>query len=82
MLAVRIVATTLLGFCLIGGWVVWNYPAVAVPAILAAWAAAFFGDQVDDLTGIGIDGLARWLGLAFLAVFAFASAAAQWKWFA
>jgi hypothetical protein len=82
MVVTRVLATALLAFCLVAGWVVRNYAAAAVPALLAAWAAAYFGEEVGGLIGIGNDSLVRVLGLVVLVVLALASAAAHWMWLA
>jgi len=82
----RVVATGLLVFCAVLGWPLLYASAVghigvAVPALLAAWSAAWFGDEMGDLIGLGSDGLVRGFGLVVLAVMGIVVAAARWHWF-
>ena len=82
----RIIATALLGWVLAVGWPILltatlGYVGFAVPVLLAAWAAAWFGDEVADLFRGVPDGLIRGVGLGALAVAALVAAAARWQWF-
>ena len=86
LIAVRIVATALVAFTFAFGWPLLVASAMgfiwaSVPALLAAWAAAWFGDEVADLFNFGPDGFIRGVGLCFLAFVAFGVAAARWQWF-
>jgi len=86
LIAPRIIATALLAFSFAFGWpflfsAMMGYIWISVPALLAAWTAAWFGDEVSDLIGIGSDGLIRGFGLVVLAALALVVAAARWQWF-
>jgi len=86
LIATRILATLLVALSFAFGWPLlyssmMGYIWIAVPALLAAWMAAWFGDEVADLIGIGSDGLIRGFGLCILAVLALVVAAGRWHWF-
>ena len=86
LITTRIASTVLLAFTFVFGWPLlfssmMGYIWVSVPTLLAAWAGAWFGDEVGDLISFGPDGLIRGFGLFILAVMAFVVAAARWQWF-
>jgi len=86
LISTRIVATALLVFVSALSWPLLfastvGYIWISVPALLAAWAAAWFGDEVADLFGVGSDRLVRGFGLCMLGVMGLVVAAARWHWF-
>lgn len=86
LLATRMIGTALLAFTLALGWpllfsAAMGYVWISVPVLLAAWAAAWFGDEVGDLIKLGHDGAIRWLGLCMLAVMALIVASVRWQGF-
>lgn len=85
MVITRAITTGLLGFSFAFGWPflfspMIGYIWISVPALLAAWAAAWYGDEVSDLIGIGSDELVRGVGLLLLAIMVIVTAAARWQW--
>jgi hypothetical protein len=87
LIATRAVASTLAVLCVAWGWPVLvsagaGYLGVAVPAVLAARGAAWFGDEFDDVIGLGPDRLIRGFGLVFLVVLGAIAAELRWQWFA
>ena len=86
LITARVAGTALLTLTLIFGWPLlftsmMGYICVSAPALLAAWAAAWFGDEVGDLINLGPDGLIRGFGLFMLVVMGLIVAAARWHWF-
>jgi hypothetical protein len=87
LISTRVAATSLLIFCFVFGWPILyssaaGYTWAAIPVLLAAWSAAWFGEEVDDLIGLGSEGLIRGLGIFFLMVVGAIVAAGRWQWFA
>jgi hypothetical protein len=85
--ATRTAATALLILTVAWGWPVLvsagaGYLGVAAPTLLAAWGAAWFGEDFGDVIGFGPDSLVRGFGLAMLLVMGLIAAASRWQWFA
>jgi len=86
LITARVAGTALLALTFIFGWPLlftsmMGYIWVSVPALLAAWAAAWFGDEVGDLINLGPDGLIRGFGLFMLVLMGLIVATARWHWF-